>query len=139
VVGLTALAFAAGVAAQKPERTILPPYEDDVSARCGFPVSLHDEGVIIHTEFADGRVKEVYPGYRTTLTNVSTGEAITVLIAGPWFIEGATEIGTGPWLFGINPETGEAGFFLIRGRWVATEEGITFVGHVVDLCAELAP
>jgi hypothetical protein len=138
VVGLAAV-FAAPAAAQKPERTILPPYEDAVSNRCGFPVSLHDEGTIIHTEFKDGRVAEVYPGYRTTLTNLNTGESLVAIIPGPWLIDGSTQVGTGPWLFGINPETDEPGFFLVRGRWVETDEGLTFVGHVVDLCAELAP
>jgi hypothetical protein len=135
---LAALVVASTAAAQKPERTVLPLTGDQISNRCGFPVSLHDEGTVIHTEFKDGRVKEVYPGVRTTLTNVNTGESLVAIIPGPWFIEGTREIGTGPWLFGLNPETGERGLFLLRGRWVETGEGITFGGHVVDLCDELA-
>ncbi len=65
-------------------------------------------------------------------------ESIDIVIPGPWFIGPTMEIGTGPWLWGENPATGEPGLFLIRGRWVQAEE-FTFVGRVVDLCAELAP
>ena len=87
---------------------------------------------------------------RIEVTNLETGETVEVNVPGPGRIsaDGSTLIGTGPWLL-----FGEAGTFgegspaqinFIRGRFVgALDEGVvtsfTAHGHIVDLCAVLAP
>ncbi len=147
-VALAMLVLAGGASAQKPERTVLTADDEfSLAGFCDFTVLLEIEGTIIETKFRDKegdvvREAEVYPAYKTTLTNEETGESIVVVHPGPEFIRystagSQTRIGTGPWLFGDNPETGETGLFLVRGRWVETAAGTTFVGNVVDLCAEL--
>ncbi len=135
---LVSLTFAGEASAQKPERDVSPADDEfTLEGLCDFDVLVQVEGTIIHTVFKKREV-EVYPNYKATLTNLETGESIDIVIPGPWFIGPTMEIGTGPWLWGENPATGEPGLFLIRGRWVQAEE-FTFVGRVVDLCAELAP
>jgi hypothetical protein len=134
--GLASLAFAGGASAQKPEREVLPAdTEFTIEGLCDFDVFVQVEGTIIHTVFKKREV-EVYPSYKATLTNVDTDESLVLIVPGPWFI-GEPEVGTGPWLWGANPETGEPGLFLLQGRWVQGDE-FTFVGHAVDLCDELA-
>lgn len=142
------LVFAGGASAQKPERTVSPAgAEFSLAGLCDFTVLFEIEGTIIETKFSDKegnvvREAEVYRAYKTTLTNDETGESIVVVNPGPEFIRystagSQTRIGTGPWIFGDNPKTGEPGLFLVRGRWLETAAGTTFVGNVVDLCAEL--
>lgn len=96
------------------------------------------------------RIHESYPTYRATLTNISTGEMISVGIPGPAKIEVApdgssTLTGTGPWaFFDSNPETGEPGIFVTRGRFVAAFDAdgnlvsFSLVGTIKDKCAQLA-
>jgi hypothetical protein len=50
-----------------------------------------------------------------------------------------TLVGTGPWIFGSDPDTGEPGYFLLKGRFVletAADGSTSFsrVGHVEGLC-----
>lgn len=49
-------------------------------------------------------------------------------------------VGTGLWLFGTHPDTGELGIFLLSGRFVVSidaqgNESFRRVGRVTDLCA----
>jgi hypothetical protein len=119
---------------------------------CGFPVEVHITGVaiIIEQHGNDGsfRLFVGQPQIKATMTNLDTGETITVNISGPLHIteqpDGSfTAVETGLWAHRVNPETGEAGLFLAAGRRISTvdaegNESVQFVGHVIDLCAELA-
>lgn len=123
---LVSLSFAGGASAQKPEREVSPAGDEfSFDDLCDFDVRV--------------RAVEVYPSYKVTLTNLDTDESLGIVIPGAWFIGETTEVGTGPWLWRANPEAGEPGLFLIRGRWVQDGDQFTFVGHAVDLCAEFAP
>jgi hypothetical protein len=155
VPAVIACMLAAGTAAaDKPEREVFPvddSFETDV---CGFPVAVNVTGTTIRTTRVrdDGsiRIHESYPRFRTTMTNIGTGETIKVGIPGPAKIEVApdgssTLTGTGPWAwFDANPETGEPGIFITRGRFVAAFDAdgnltsFSLVGTIKDMCAQLA-
>ena len=91
---------------------------------------------------------EAYPQVKATLTNLATAESITLNIAGPGqFFDNPdgsfTLVGTGNWLWGNHPKTGEPGLFLLSGRFVLSvdaqgNESFRSVGRFVNLCAELA-
>jgi hypothetical protein len=154
VVLVTVAALMAG-----PSALAAPPFHervpvDDVfvGESCGFPVEVHITGfaVIIEREGKDGSFHFIVaqPQIKATLTNLDTGEAITVNIAGPTHVtespDGSfTFVGTGTWLRSTNPETGEPGLFQSAGRFGVTvdaEGNETFfeVGRFVDLCPRLA-
>jgi hypothetical protein len=90
----------------------MPANFDDVDETCGFPVDVHQTGFIIVIQWvaADGSF---------------------------------TLVGTGNWGFSHHPDTDEPGIFLLSGRFVFSidaqgNESLSSVGHVVDLCAQLA-
>jgi hypothetical protein len=119
---------------------------------CGFPIEAHITGFIVHIEWVDKngnvRIFEAGPQIKWTLTNLDTGETITVNFSGPVHVDenadgGFTAVETGLWGHFTNPETGEPGLFQSAGRRVITvdaegNESVQFVGRVTDLCAKLA-
>jgi hypothetical protein len=125
---------------------------DGVDETCGFPVEIHQTGFIIAIQWVDedGSLRriEAYPQLKAPFTNPATGESIRVNIAGPAHItespDGSfTLVGTGNWIWGNHPQTGEPGTFLLSGRFVLSvdaqgNESFRSVGRFVDLCAELA-
>ena len=93
-----------------------------VDETCGFPVEVHQTGFIIVIQWvdADGSLRrfEAYPEVTATFTNQSTGQSVTVNLAGTAHItEGAdgsfTLIGTGNWGFNHHPDTDEPGIFVL--------------------------
>jgi hypothetical protein len=149
---LASVAAAPSAQAAPPTHERMPATFDGVDETCGFPVEVHQTGFVVVIDWvaADGSSHriEAYPQVKATFTNPSTGQSVTVNIAGPGqFTEGAdgsfTLVGTGNWGFDHNPETGEPGIFLLSGRFVfsidaAGNESLRSVGQVVDLCAQLA-
>jgi hypothetical protein len=150
---LLALVMAAPSAqAAPPTHERMPADFDDIDDTCGFPVEIHQTGFVIAIQWVDedGSLRriEAYPQLKATFTNPATGESITVNIAGPAHItespDGSfTLVGTGNWIWGNHPQTGEPGIFLLSGRFVFSvdaqgNESFRSVGRFVDLCAELA-
>ena len=117
---------------------------DDVD--CAFPVQIDIVGTDLEITSGD-RVFDAFPDSRATLTNLDTGESITVSIAGPghttFGADGSvTLVGTGPALFWLSPRLFST-ITLLDGRFVLTVDAqgnLTFnrVGKTRDLCAELA-
>jgi hypothetical protein len=75
---------------------------------------------------------------RSIHVNLTGGDKITVNQDGSF-----TFVGTGNWVWGHNPYTGEPGAFTTSGRFVESGDSqgnvtFTIVGTVEDLCAELA-
>jgi hypothetical protein len=153
LVTLAALVAAAPSALAAPPTHERVPIDDEfVDESCGFPVEGHVTGFLLAIEWIDedGSLRrfEAFPEGRGTFTNPSTGESITVNLAGPAHItenpDGSlTVVGTGTWGFGNHPETDEPGIFHVAGYWVFSvdaegNESFRFVGRVRDLCAELA-
>jgi hypothetical protein len=138
--------------AAKPTHERIPADFDGVDETCGFPVEIHQTGFLIAIQWvdADGSLRriEAYPQLKATFTNPTTGERITVNVAGPAHIaespDGSfTLVGTGNWIWGNHPDTGTPGTFLLSGRFVLSvdaqgNESFRSVGRFVDLCAELA-
>ena len=150
---LLALVIAAPSAqAAPPTHERLPADFDGVDDTCGFPVEIHQTGFLVAISWVgeDGTSHrtEAYPQVKATLTNPATEESITLNIAGPGQFtdnpDGSfTLVGTGNWLWGNHPKTGEPGLFLLSGRFVLSvdaqgNESFRSVGRFVDLCAELA-
>jgi hypothetical protein len=149
---LAAVAVAAPSAQAAPPTHERVPIDDEfIDGSCGFPVQGHVTGFMLIIEWVDEdgttRRFEGFPQARATFTNLITGGSITVSAAGSAHItdnpDGSfTAVGTGNWGFPVDPETGEPGFVLLSGRWVFIEAqgntSFSFVGHKVDLCAELA-
>jgi hypothetical protein len=152
LVTLAALVAAPSAQAAPPTHERVPIDETFTDESCGFPVQVQLTGFMLVIEWVDEdgttRRFEAFPQARATLTNLSTGESITVNTAGSTHItenpDGSlTVVGTGNWGFPSHPETGEPGFFLLSGRWVFSldaqnNESFHFVGRVRDLCVELA-
>jgi hypothetical protein len=149
---LALVAAAPSAQAAPPTHERMPANFDDVDETCGFPIEVHQTGFIIVIQWvdADGSLRrfEAYPEVTATFTNQSTGQSVTVNLAGPAHItEGAdgsfTLIGTGNWGFNHHPDTDEPGIFVLSGRFVFSidaqgNESLSSVGSVVDLCAQLA-
>jgi hypothetical protein len=149
---VTLLVAAPSAQAASPTHERMPANFDDVDETCGFPVEVHQTGFIIVIQWvaADGSLRrfEAYPEVRATFTNPSTGQSLTVNLAGTAHItEGEdgsfTLVGTGNWGFSHDPDTDEPGIFLLSGRFVFSIDAqgnasLSSVGHVVDLCAQLA-
>ena len=158
---LVALAVVPAAIANKPpwvpHRDILPAPDDRTfTDRCAFPVLGHINGSEIDTTFFDKagnpvKLLGVFPGNTLTLTNLDTGESITVGATGSFQLRiesdgsgSAMVTGQGAWPDG-NPITGEPGIWYQNGRVSATfdAEGNTTsmksAGKLVDLCARLAP
>jgi len=114
---------------------------------CAFPVQVDIVGTDLEITSASGdRVFDAFPQSTATVTNLDTGTAITVSIAGPghttFGADGSvTIVGTGPTIFFLGFQ-GNPGITLLNGRFVLriTSQGNTFssVGETRDLCAELA-
>lgn len=152
---MAALAVTPVALADKPTRELITAPDDlVVTDQCVFPVLMHIEGKGVITTFTDGEGTFVgqsfhFPGNRTVLTNLDTGESITISTTGPAFFRLASDgsasfkvTGRSPWVG--HPITEAAGIFLIKGRILATFDAdgnrtsIDFTGSVVDLCARLA-
>ncbi len=125
---------------------------DDV---CAFPLLFEDEGRAIITTHYDNtgvpvRQQEVYPGTRSTVTNVDTGESYSLTFIGPHLVtfdpDGSyVRTGTGPWIWGVvHPTTDERGLFVLHGRWQmavdaeGNAEMLGFTGSSINLCELLA-
>jgi hypothetical protein len=153
---LVTLAAPAPAHAQKPVREVFPPPDDAVTEACGFPVLVHADGAVIRKTWFDEqgnpvRAVETYPGLTYVLTNQTTQQQIQFPVVGPAFYDfhpdgSFTVTGSGPWgWWPENPETGEPGIFLIRGRLTFTVDAegelVSFdviTGHVVNVCSRLA-
>jgi hypothetical protein len=152
---LAALAVAPAAMADKPTREIIPAPEDIViTDQCAFPVLGHIDGFEIDTTFTDKvgnpvKLLGVFPGNTLTLTNLDTGESITLPGTGSFQLRlesdgsvSAMVTGTGPSI--PNPITGEPGIWYLNGRLSATfdTEGnmtsINSTGKLVNLCDQLA-
>jgi hypothetical protein len=149
---LALVAAAPSALAAKPTHERVPIDDEFVDESCGFPLEVQQTGFLVAIEWvnADGSLRrfEAYPQLKATYTNPSTGETLKVNFSGPAHItEGAdgssTLTGTGLWLFGNDPDTGELGIFLLSGRFVLSidaqgNESFRRAGRVTDLCAQLA-
>jgi hypothetical protein len=139
--------------ADPPVREVFEFEDDRYQDVCGFPTLENVSAKVIRTTYSDAegrvtRVREVYPHYVTTVTNLETGATIKVNIPGPSFTtfnrDGSTTlVGTGPWSFLDHPDTGEPGYYLLKGRFELTtsadgEVTFTRVGKVESLCDDLA-
>jgi hypothetical protein len=150
----TLLAMGPAAGASKPAREEVPAPGDMVfTGQCGFPVLGHIAGGEIDTTFFnnDGDpVKQiaVFPGQTLTLTNLASGEAITVVNSGSTQLRakpgGALEItimGHGPIQ---NEIVGEPGLWYLDGGQVTVNldaagnpTSIRVLGNVVNLCERL--
>ena len=66
-----------------------PPVDDSdsyVSTSCGFPLRVDLTGKLKTFEVPGGRVKVLFPGYRVTLTNLTTGKQESLSITGSFNI-----------------------------------------------------
>jgi hypothetical protein len=151
---LVVLLLPSFASADKPTRTVFPPTEDFVTDVCGFDVFVdvtQDQFAIIEFFDKEGNfIRDVESGaIKWTLTNVTTDESIFVNLSGPGFLtlspDGSeTFVGTGPWIFFEDLETGDPELLLVTGKFEVafdTEGNVEFsrVGRdVVDLCATLA-
>jgi hypothetical protein len=154
-VALVLLVLAPAASADAPSREMIPPGPDFMDGTCGYPILVHSEGTTIRMVFTDNqgevvRQIEVYPGFRQVLTNLDTGETLTVVNPGPLMLrfnaDGTTTFrGTGPWVWGpSHPGTGEPGLFLLQGNislFIDADGNVTstFTGHTMNLCEQLAP
>jgi len=153
---LVAIAVAPAATANKPTREVIPAPDDRVIAgQCTFPVLGHIEGSEIDTTFTDRvgnpvKLIGVFPGNTLTLTNLDTGESITLGATGSFQLRVEADgsgsgmvTGQGAWPDG-NPITGEPGIWYQNGRVSATfdAEGnttsIRSTGTLVNLCTQLA-
>jgi len=153
---LVTLAVVPAATANKPTREVIPAPEDRViTGQCTFRVLGHIEGSEIDTTFFDRagnpvKLLGVFPGNTLTLTNLDTGESITLGATGSFQLRvqpdgsgSAMVTGLGAWPEG-NPITGEPGIWYQRGRVSATfdAEGnttsIRSAGTLVNLCTQLA-
>ena len=154
---LVALAVVPAATANKPIREIIPAPDDIViTGQCTFPVLGHIEGSEIDTTFFDRagnpvKLLGVFPGNTLTLTNLDTGESITLGATGSFQLRvqpdgsgSAMVTGLGAWPEG-NPITGEPGIWYQRGRVSAAFDAqgnttsIRNSGTLVNLCTQLAP
>jgi hypothetical protein len=152
LVTLAVLMTGPSALADQPFRDRVPVDDLFTTESCGFPVEVHITGFAVIMEWPgeDGsfRFFAAGPQIKATLTNLDTGETITINIAGPSFVEenpdgSFTFTGTGTWLRLAHPETHEPGLFWSAGRFgviVDAEGNETFFerGRLVDLCPRLA-
>ena len=146
-----ALAGAAPATAAAPVRQLFAGVSERTDDFCGFPVLARAEGTVAVIAFLDGAgnlVKTIEPvagRLQTTVTNLDTGETLTLHASGPGILElspagdfvSFTTLGA--WFVTQDPTTGERGAYLLQGRReLSAEAGFEFHGRVVDLCAELA-
>jgi hypothetical protein len=154
---LVAVVLVPAAGATKPAREVVPaPGEMVIEGQCDFRVLGRIDGGEIDTTFFDSGgdpVKKigVFPGQTLTLTNVATGNTITVVNAGSSQAraqpDGSVEIsimGRGP--LPNDVVGGERGLWYLNGGRVVVRldaEGdltsVTVTGNVVNLCGHLAP
>jgi hypothetical protein len=149
----TALALTPLASADRPIRIVLDDPLDVTGQFCeDFQVRVHTtRNNEVLTIFTSGAAL-ITGSLRSVVTNVETGETIELNIPGPGFFseDGSTLIGTGPWLvFGEEGDLGQGSppqTNFVRGRLMITFDDSGAVtsfsvlsGHVVDVCAALAP
>ena len=164
--GALVLVFAAPAAAQGPERFPNEPVvlgEEDFAGTCGFPVVLEDTFAAGQTQIfpvdRDGNQRlQTGGGYRSTLTNMTTGATIEITYFGhleyTYRPDGLLELRTsGQVLHWYTAEDaafaglGAAGIYLVTGHSVMLADAATNVlvepathrGRVTDICALLGP
>jgi hypothetical protein len=154
---LGALALAGPASAIPPDRRVVLADPDRViTGQCDFDVLGHIEGAEINTTFFDNAgdaIKKigVFPGQTLTLTNLDTGETITLVNAGSTQFRAEPDGSVKLAIMGHGPlpnevAGGEPGiWYLSGGRVFVTldAEGnptsITVEGNVANLCGHLAP
>lgn len=113
--------------ADKPTIERFPIDDEFVDDSCGFAVDVQVTGIALVISYTDDEgvyhELDAYPQARVVFTNVETGEAVTESISGPGKLtihpDGSfTLFGSGNWVWGGNPETGDPGWFLVQGRFV---------------------
>lgn len=157
-VSLAPLGLAPAAEAGQPDREEFTVNSDEViTGWCRFPVRLQESGaVIVMTFHGSGdvvRESDIASNYRGTLTNLGTGDQVSIAYPGSLHITYAsdgshTTRGTGTNLIAPpvpSPATGALGLWLVRGQFefhVAPDGTITassLTGTQQDLCAELSP
>jgi len=152
---LVLLALVPAATANRPIREVIPAPDDLViTGQCAFPVRVHFEGREIDTTFPDRagnpvKLLGVFPGNMLTVTNLDTGESITLPATGSFQLRGhedgsasAKVTGHGPWF--PNPVTGESGVWYQSGQVSAEfdpDGNMTSIGNtgtLQDLCPVLA-
>ena len=140
--------------ADAPVREVEEVHDTFASDVCGFPTEEAVDGTVIRTTYSDAngtvtRIHEVYPKhFRTAVTNLDSGAVYAAAIPGALTItfrpDGSrTFVGTGVWSLESNPETGEPGIWIVKGRWVVEVDASghatsSMVGKVIDVCERLA-
>ena len=155
VAAIVVAMMAPAAGAEPPTRMPIPVPGDSVRADlCAFPVQFHypqwDRKATTH-EKADGSIMTIETGVaKVRLTNLDDGESLDLNISGIGKLRALTDgsfvfAGSGGWLFSdVPPQLGLPPFFFTSGHFEvrADTQGnlVSFerVGHLVDLCAELA-
>lgn len=154
-VAAVALALATPTLAGKPSGVAVPIPDDHVRLDlCAFPVDFDylqwDRRITTH-ETGAGTLMMIETGVaKVRLANLDNGASLDLNISGPGKLRVSSDgssvlTGTGPWLFSsVPPGLGLPPLFLTSGHFeVHIDSGGNFVsfervGHLVDLCAELA-
>lgn len=155
---LAPLGLAPTAQAGQPDRQEFSVNSDDVvTGWCSFPLRLQETGnVIVMTHQGSGdvvRERDIASDYRGTLTNLSTGDHVSIAYPGSLHITYAadgshTTRGTGVNLIAPpvpSPATGALGLWLVRGQFqfhvdpdgAVTDSSLT--GTQQNLCDELSP
>jgi hypothetical protein len=129
------------------------PIDDEfvLEDQCVFPVNVDATGILVDIVFTDedGTVHEfqAYPQYKAVLTNLDTGESITLNLSGPASFtfnpDGSFTLkGTGNWLWFPHPATGDPGIFQTAGHVILSVDAEgnaswTLSGRIVDVCSQL--
>ena len=152
-VAAVAMALATPTLAAKPVGVPLP--EDGVRLDlCAFPVQFHylqwGRKATTH-EHGDGTLVTIETGVaKVRLTNLDSGESLDLNISGTGKLRVSPDgsfvfAGNGPWLFsdvppglGLPPLFWTSGHFEVHADTQGNLVSFERVGHLVDLCAELA-
>jgi len=152
---LIGLALVPVAMANKPEREPVPaPGDMVITDQCAFPVLGHIEGGEVDTTFFDkvgNPVKQIgrFPGQTLTVTNLESGDSMTVTDAGSFQARAESDGSLTVWITGHGPIdnaiTGEPGiWYLDGGRVFLTIDAdgnltsVKLTGNLVNLCSQLA-
>ena len=155
LIGIVAVAMAFASPTMGARPISLPPPEDVVRLDlCAFPVDFHylQWGAKSTThEDGTGAIVTITTGVaKVRLTNLGSGESLDLNISGTGTLRVRPDgsfvfTGNGPWLFsdvppglGLPPLFWTSGHFEVHADTDGNLVSFERVGHLVDLCAELA-